>query len=110
MSALTLNEILIKASGLRLRAVVVSSLTTISGLLPTAYGIGGSDAMLIPMTLAMAWGLTSGTILTLIWVPPAYGILEDLMGLVSRFRLPRLNSLVAGSNHETATEAGSKSD
>jgi multidrug efflux pump subunit AcrB len=71
------HEILVKASGLRLRAVVVSSLTTISGLIPTAYGIGGNDAMLVPMTLAMAWGLTSGTILTLVWVPCAYAILED---------------------------------
>lgn len=79
---LSLNEILIKASGMRLRAVLVTSLTTISGLIPTAYGIGGSDAMLIPMTLAMAWGLTSGTILTLVWVPCAYSILEDV---TSRF-------------------------
>lgn len=74
---LTSSEIMVKASGLRLRAVMVTSLTTISGLLPTAYGIGGSDAVLIPMTLAMAWGLTSGTILTLIWIPCAYMILED---------------------------------
>ncbi len=73
----SLDEILIKASGMRLRAVFVTSLTTISGLLPTAYGIGGNDAMLVPMTLAMAWGLTSGTILTLVWVPAAYAILED---------------------------------
>ena len=87
----TLNEVLVKASGLRLRAVVVSSLTTISGLLPTAYGIGGSDAILIPMTLAMAWGLTSGTLLTLIWVPPAYGILEDFSGLFKRKSLKRLH-------------------
>lgn len=72
-----LDQILIKASGMRLRAVFVTSLTTISGLLPTAYGIGGNDAMLIPMTLAMAWGLTSGTVLTLVWVPAAYAILED---------------------------------
>lgn len=77
---LSLEEILIKASGMRLRAVFVTSLTTISGLLPTAYGIGGNDAMLIPMTLAMAWGLTSGTILTLVWVPAAYAILEDFEG------------------------------
>lgn len=74
---LSLHEILVKASGMRLRAVLVTSLTTISGLLPTAYGIGGNDAILIPMTLAMAWGLTSGTILTLVWVPCAYAILED---------------------------------
>lgn len=81
---MSLNEILAKASGMRLRAVFVTSLTTISGLLPTAYGIGGNDAILIPMTLAMAWGLTSGTILTLIWVPPAYAILEDFNNLVSK--------------------------
>ncbi|SMF22116.1 efflux RND transporter permease subunit [Pseudobacteriovorax antillogorgiicola] len=83
-NGLTMDEVLVKSSGLRLRAVVVSSLTTISGLLPTAYGIGGSDAILIPMTLAMAWGLTSGTVLTLVWVPCAYGILEDASGAVKR--------------------------
>lgn len=81
---LELHDILAKASGMRLRAVFVTSLTTISGLLPTAYGIGGNDALLIPMTLAMAWGLTSGTILTLVWVPAAYAILEDFNGFVSR--------------------------
>ena len=80
---LEINAILAKASRLRLRAVLVSSLTTISGLLPTAYGIGGSDALLMPMTLAMAWGLTSGTILTLIWVPSAYAIIEDFTNLGS---------------------------
>lgn len=81
---LPLNEVLIKASGVRLKAVLVTSLTTISGLIPTAYGIGGTDAMLVPMTLAMAWGLTSGTILTLVWVPCAYAILEDVTELSSR--------------------------
>lgn len=79
-----LHEILVKASGMRLRAVLVTSLTTISGLLPTAYGIGGSDAMLVPMTLAMAWGLTSGTVLTLVWVPCAYAILEDWNAYLSK--------------------------
>lgn len=77
---LELHDILVKASGLRLKAVLVTSLTTISGLIPTAYGIGGTDAILVPMTLAMAWGLTSGTILTLVWVPCAYAILEDVVG------------------------------
>jgi multidrug efflux pump subunit AcrB len=78
------DTILVKASGLRLRAVLVTSLTTISCLIPTAYGIGGTDAILVPMTLAMAWGLTSGTILTLIWVPCAYAILEDWNRLMKR--------------------------
>ena len=93
---LDLHAILIRASSLRLKAVIVTSLTTISGLLPTAYGIGGSDAMLIPMTMAMAWGLTSGTILTLIWVPCAYAILEDYISLLSRVRY--LNWFVGGKS------------
>jgi multidrug efflux pump subunit AcrB len=82
----SLDEILAKASRMRLRAVFVTSLTTISGLIPTAYGIGGKDAMLIPMTMAMAWGLTSGTILTLVWIPCAYAILEDFVAFIDRVK------------------------
>ncbi|NRA69044.1 MAG: efflux RND transporter permease subunit [Pseudobacteriovorax sp.] len=78
-SDMELHDILVKASGLRLKAVMVTSLTTISGLLPTAYGWGGSDLILMPMTLAMAWGLVTGTLLTLIWVPCAYAIIEDVI-------------------------------
>lgn len=74
----TLEQILAKASGLRLRAVVSSSLTTIAGLLPTAYGVGGRDANLMPLTLAMAWGMISSTILSLIWIPCMYALIEDM--------------------------------
>lgn len=74
-----LREILIKAPVIRLRPVMASSITTMGGLFPTAYGIGGADSMLVPMTLAMAWGLTTGTILTLVWVPAGYGIIEDFV-------------------------------
>jgi hypothetical protein len=40
--------------------------------------------MLIPITLAMAWGLTSGTILTLVFIPPAYSIVEDFVNFLKR--------------------------
>lgn len=76
-STLPLDVILAKSSRMRLRAVTVSTLTTIFGLLPTAYGIGGSDDSLVPMTLAMAWGMTSGTLVSLVWIPAAYAIIED---------------------------------
>lgn len=76
--AMNLREILIKAPTIRLRPVMATSLTTMGGLFPTAYGLGGADAMLVPMTLAMAWGLTTGTILTLIWIPAGYAIIEDI--------------------------------
>ncbi|MEX1100089.1 MAG: efflux RND transporter permease subunit, partial [Bacteriovoracaceae bacterium] len=97
-----LHEILVRASGMRLRAVLVTGLTTISGLLPTAYGIGGSDAMLVPMTLAMAWGLTSGTILTLVWVPCAYALLEDWNNFLKK--LPLLNKFATHPPDERSVD------
>lgn len=81
---LPLKEILVKSSGIRLRAVIVTALTTVSGLLPTAYGIGGADKFIIPLAMAMAWGLVSGTILTLIWIPCAYAIVEDFIYMVDK--------------------------
>ncbi len=84
---LGLREILIKASCMRLRAVLATSVTNIVGLIPTAYGIGGVDYFIIPMAMALAWGLTTGTLFTLIWVPPAFGILEDLKQKFSKGKI-----------------------
>lgn len=78
---MSLHDILVKAPTIRLKPVMATSLTTMGGLFPTAYGIGGADAMLVPMTLAMAWGLTTGTILTLVWIPSGYAIIEDVVNL-----------------------------
>lgn len=91
-----LREILIKAPTIRLKPVMATSLTTMGGLFPTAYGLGGADPMLVPMTLAMAWGLTTGTILTLVWIPAGYAIIEDFMKLVNK--LPFLKNHSANKN------------
>ncbi|MCB0326111.1 MAG: efflux RND transporter permease subunit [Bdellovibrionales bacterium] len=56
----------------RLRAIVVTTLTTVAGLFPTAYGWAGYDSMLAEMMLAMAWGLIFSTLITLIMVPSLY--------------------------------------
>ncbi|MFH1621966.1 MAG: efflux RND transporter permease subunit [Candidatus Omnitrophota bacterium] len=61
----------------RLRAVLLTTLTTVAGLLPTAYGFTGYDAMLAEMMLALTWGLIFGTLITLILVPCAYSFLKD---------------------------------
>lgn len=64
-----LDEVALQAGSMRLRAVILTTLTTVLGLLPTAYGIGGSDPFLIPMALAFAWGLLFATVLTLFVIP-----------------------------------------
>jgi len=81
-SNLELDKILIAASCVRLRSVLVTSLTTIGGLIPTAYGIGGKDSFIVPM--ALAWCLSTGSIFTLVWVAPAYAIVEGFKQRFSR--------------------------
>lgn len=61
----------------RLRAVVLTTVTTVAGVLPTAYGLAGYDAMLAEMMLALAWGLVFGTLITLVLIPCLYSALQE---------------------------------
>jgi multidrug efflux pump subunit AcrB len=70
----------------RLRAVLLTTLTTVGGLLPLAYGFGGTDPYMAPMALAIAWGLAFGTPITLILVPCLYVIRHDLGRILTRIR------------------------
>ncbi|TGM11219.1 efflux RND transporter permease subunit [Leptospira selangorensis] len=67
-----IKDILIDTGNLRLRAVTLTTVTTVLGLLPTAYGIGGYDPFLVPMALAFGWGLAFASIITLLMVPVFY--------------------------------------
>ena len=62
----------------RLRAVILTTLTTVAAMIPTAYGWAGYDAMLAQMMLALAWGLLFGTMITLVLVPCIYGSIKEL--------------------------------
>jgi multidrug efflux pump subunit AcrB len=72
-----LIEIVADGAADRLRAVVLTSLTTVAGLLPLAYGIGGSDPFIAPMALAMGFGLLFATPITLALIPSMYLIAND---------------------------------
>jgi multidrug efflux pump subunit AcrB len=61
----------------RLRAILLTSLTTIGALLPLAYGIGGSDPFIAPMALAMGYGLLFATPITLALIPSLYLVADD---------------------------------
>jgi multidrug efflux pump subunit AcrB len=70
---------IIQAGQLRLRPVILTTVTTVFGLLPVAYAIGGGDPILIPMALAICWGLFFATALTLIIIPCIYAIMDDIV-------------------------------
>ena len=71
-------EAIISGGKRRLRAVLLTAITTVVGLLPTAYGWGGLDPFVAPMALALSWGLLFSTVITLFSVPAALGIALDL--------------------------------
>ena len=62
----------------RLRAVLLTSLTTVAGLLPLLYQRSFQAQFLIPMALSLASGLVFATFLTLFYVPCSYLALSDL--------------------------------
>ena len=62
----------------RLRAITLTTLTTVVGIMPTAYGFGGTDAMLSDMMLSMGWGLVFGTAITLVLTPCVYLFEKDI--------------------------------
>jgi len=72
------REAIITGGKRRLRAVLLTSITTVVGLLPTAYGWGGFDPFVAPMALALSWGLIFSTGITLISIPAAFGIGMDI--------------------------------
>jgi|JI8StandDraft_1071087.scaffolds.fasta_scaffold00443_6 multidrug efflux pump subunit AcrB len=74
-------ESLIQASRERFRPILVTTMTTMAGMIPTAYAIGGSDPLLIPMTLSLAWGLGFGTFGSLIFIPASFSAYYRLRGL-----------------------------
>lgn len=78
------KEAMIDAVVERLRPILVTTLTTCGGVLPTAYGLGGYDAVLSPMSLALGWGLLFATAITLLLVPCLYAVAQDVRGLARR--------------------------
>ena len=77
-------SIIVKATQHRLRPILLTSITTVAGLLPMAYGLGGSDPFSAPMALAMGYGILFATLLTLVLLPSLLLIQNDMGNLFTR--------------------------
>lgn len=62
----------------RLRAVILTTLTTVGALIPLAYGFGGTDPFMRSAALALGYGLLFATPLTLVLVPSLYLVQHDI--------------------------------
>jgi len=72
------NQAVLQASPVRLRPILMTAVTTISGVLPVALGYSAGGEARAGMGRATFGGMFASTLLTLFIVPVAYTLLDDL--------------------------------
>ena len=92
LEKLTIHQWIVKGVKDRLRAVVLTSLTTLAGILPLAYGLGGTDYLLQPMALALGYGLLFGTLMTLILLPCLYLMNVEFITWFKKLKKKRISA------------------
>jgi HAE1 family hydrophobic/amphiphilic exporter-1 len=83
---MSVDDALVEAGGLRLRPILMTTITTLLGLLPMAMGLGEGAALRQPLAVSVMGGLGLSTLLTLVVIPCVYSLLpgrvRDAWGLV----------------------------
>ena len=76
---LGVDAALLAACPIRLRPVLMTSLTVILAMVPAALGVGAGSETNRPLAIAVIGGMISSTLLTLVVIPPVYSILEGFL-------------------------------
>ncbi len=84
---------ILKGGSVRLRPIVLTSLTTIFGLIPMSLGLGGKSPIWQPMANTIIFGLAFATIMTLFVMPSLYAIMSDLSNLFRRSSEERVSNV-----------------
>lgn len=84
-----LNTSVIEACYQRSRPIMMTSLAMIAGMLPILFGVGSGNAFRTPMAITVIGGLISSTLLSLLFIPVLYLLINDFEKWVS----PKLKNL-----------------
>jgi multidrug efflux pump subunit AcrB len=71
------KQAIIETGSVRFRPIMMTTASTLLGMLPIALGLGAGSELRSPMAISIAGGLISSTILSLFVVPVFYAILDD---------------------------------
>ena len=71
-------EAIVEAGHKRARPIVMTTVAMIAGMMPVALGFGGDTAFREPMAIAVIGGLLTSTGLTLVIVPAAFSLIDDI--------------------------------
>ena len=75
---------ILKGGSVRLRPIVLTTLTTVFGLIPMAIGLGGKSPIWMPMAYTIIFGLSFATTMTLFVMPALYAITTDVRAFFLR--------------------------
>jgi len=92
---LSVRDALLEAGPARLRAILMTSLTIAIALLPTAFKLGEGAELRAPLAATVIGGIISSTLLTLVFVPVVYTLMNSLSEGTSALRRAVLGSAPA---------------
>lgn len=78
------EDAILEACPLRIRPIMMTTLTTVLGMLPMSLGIGDGAELMQPMSIVMISGMIIATIVTLFFTPVYYSLLDSFNDRLAR--------------------------
>ena len=105
-SGLDTPNAVVEAGGIRLRPILMTTLTTVAGMTPLAVGMGSGANLMQPLAIAVIGGLLTAMLLTLFLIPCLYVIVQNASDwlvemLTGRQRESRVPEKIEGSSQAT---------
>lgn len=72
------HQALIQSGSERVRPILMTTIAMVAGMVPAVFASGAGAAFRAPMAIAVICGLTASTLLSLVFVPVVYSLMDDL--------------------------------
>jgi HAE1 family hydrophobic/amphiphilic exporter-1 len=102
----SVDEAVLLGGRQRLRAIAMTSLTTITGVLPLVFGIGSGGALYQPLAAGVIGGSVSALLVTFFLLPTAYAVLEKQKMRSAAYESQGAGTPLSGDDAERGSAAG----
>lgn len=96
---------LLTAGTTRARPIIMTTIAMVAGMVPAAIGVGADASFRAPMAIAVIGGLITSTMLSLVFVPVMFTVMDDVSVRLGR-RLKRLSSVTDEDRIADAARSG----